>query len=525
MGKSQLWRAAAVAATMITALGAVGVPAALAASTGAIDFESPAYATGSVNGQDDWLSTGAFDQEVVPNTFGYGSFGAQSLRISNAVTSGSFGDQTFSKRVTDPAGEPTSSTGGFSTGTIQRHFETQWDVASTVPGAEQPGLSVVASADRGDGARMTWVQMADTPTGLDVNFYDVQGTANPANFVETNIASGLSRSAAHTIRVAVDFLDGPSNDVVKVYVDGALRHTGTTWENYYRYDAEQGFSGNQVPVVNRVLYRVAGPAAPATQGHGFLIDNLTIASGPTSACIFTTTGTTMALTADCTTDHTILVPQGMTLNGNGHTITAIDPAGGHYLGAVVANAGTAASVTNVTVTTRGLQDVCDDGAGRLRGILLDGASGSITGNSAIGIKQGTNSGCQEGTGIEVRNAPFAAGGTDLAVTISGNTVTDYQKTGIIANGSVAATILDNLVTGAGPVDYIAQNGIQIGFGATGTVKGNTVSRNDYTPASFVACGVLYFDADGVKASANNLFANEKNQCNFGKGGGNARPSF
>jgi hypothetical protein len=36
----------------------------------------------------------------------------------------------------------------------------------------------------------------------------------------------------------MDVIDGPSNDVVKVYIDGALVHTGTSWENYYRYDSE-----------------------------------------------------------------------------------------------------------------------------------------------------------------------------------------------------------------------------------------------------------------------------------------------
>ena len=36
----------------------------------------------------------------------------------------------------------------------------------------------------------------------------------------------------------MDFVDGPSNDVVRVYIDGVLVHTGTSWENYYRYDPE-----------------------------------------------------------------------------------------------------------------------------------------------------------------------------------------------------------------------------------------------------------------------------------------------
>jgi len=103
-------------------------------------------------------------------------------------------------------------------------------------------------------------------------------------------------------------------------------------------------------------------------------------------------------------------------------------------------------------------------------------------------------------------------------------VSNYQKNGITANGSVAATISGNVITGDGPIAYIAQNGIQVGFGATATVKSNTVSGNNYTPASDTACGILLFEADGVKSSSNTLFANERDNCNYGKGGGSFKPT-
>jgi uncharacterized protein len=239
-------------------------------------------------------------------------------------------------------------------------------------------------------------------------------------------------------------------------------------------------------------------------------------------CAFEDSGTTRTLLGDCSTDETISVPNGWTLDGDGYTISAFDLDGEHFVGAIVANGGAVAHVTDITVTAYQLADVCDDGVGRLRGILLDGAAGSVTNSHVLDINQGV-SGCQEGNGIEARNAPFAPGGVDVAVTISGNEVTDYQKTGILANGSVNATILDNVVTGAGPVGYIAQNGIQVAFGGTGLVRGNTVSGNSYTGPD-VACGLLFFEADGVRQQANTLFANERDVCNFGRGGGNAKPN-
>ena len=35
----------------------------------------------------------------------------------------------------------------------------------------------------------------------------------------------------------------------------SLAATGTTWEDYYRYDPEQLGNGNQVPSVSKLLFR------------------------------------------------------------------------------------------------------------------------------------------------------------------------------------------------------------------------------------------------------------------------------
>jgi hypothetical protein len=257
----------------------------------ALDFE--AYTDGSVNGQDGWSSLGSagsgcavYDHAVTAKTYGYSSFGTKSLRLSNAVTSGCFSDQTFSKSLVDEAGESTAGNGGLSGGTRQPYFEAQWDFASTVPGAEQPGLSVVASPDRGDGARMSWVQMKDTPGGLEVNFYDYQESAMPAvcdaggnDFVFSPVASGLDRAIPHTIKLQMYLVDGPANDVVKIFVDGVLKHTGTSWEDYFR-----NCESNPTRTVDSILFRTGGAAAPATAGNGFLIDNINLVSGRVTQC-------------------------------------------------------------------------------------------------------------------------------------------------------------------------------------------------------------------------------------------------
>jgi hypothetical protein len=246
---------------------------------------------------------------------------------------------------------------------------------------------------------------------------------------------------------------------------------------------------------------------------------------PDVSCYFTdnTTTHTRTLNGDCQTSHTILVPDGYTLDGDGHTITAVDPVGGSFTGGVIQNAGTSANVINLTLTASGLSQTCHPNSPvdtRLRGIFLNDASGTISNNNVSGLRQGL-SGCQEGNAIDVRNM---TGSTKRLVSIMNNVVSNYQKTGIVTNGLVSATITGNTITGDGPITYTAQNGIQIGFGATAIVKNNSVSGNNYTPASYVACGVLLYQADGVKASANTLFNNEKDMCNYGKGGGNVKPS-
>ena len=389
---------------------------------------------------------------------------------------------------------------------------------------------------------MSFLRLRDEPSGLSVTFADYQSGVNETgcptgdNFVTTVVASGLDRSAPHSLRLSMIFVDGPENDIVRVFVDGVLAHTGTSWEDFFR-ECE----GNPTRPVDSMIFqaRSGGGTASGTLGKGFLIDNLELRSfstGTFDPCLVDVSGsspTKYTLLANCLTDHTIVIPQrdgGSVFDGNGHSITGVDPSGDHFLGAVVQGAAGTNDITvkNLAVTVAGLSDVCDPGADRLRGILFDGVGGTIKNNSVTGIRQATGSGCQEGNGIEVRNEPFEKGGIDESVVIRDNEVTGYQKTGILANGSVSATIRGNTVEGDGPADYIAQNGIQVGFAATARLFGNEASKNNYTPRKVTACGLLLFKADGVGGEfksglryvreENDFHNNEQNICNFGKGG-------
>lgn len=229
--------------------------------------------------------------------------------------------------------------------------------------------------------------------------------------------------------------------------------------------------------------------------HLFFLACLTASLAETAAaasnCVFVTTGSTMTLQGDCITTASLVVPQGMKMNLGGHAITAVDPVGDHFRGGVVQNGGSAASVTNGTIQASGLAEVCDGGADRLRGVLFDGASGSITNLKVLNINQNQGavlSGCQEGNAIEVRN--FGSSPTTISAVIDGNTISAYQKTGIVVNGDADGTVTNNVVTGDGPQVFIAQNGIQIGFGATAKVKFNQVSGNAYAGGGDASGGII-----------------------------------
>lgn len=264
-----------------------------------ITFENPPYVPGSIYLQDGWAGTAGApivgaDQAIVPNTYGYPTFGGQSWRFSNAYADGSFGNWPYSPSLTNAAGETSAQPSVLSGGVRKNHFEVQWDFASTVKYSEQQGLQLSTAPDRGDGARMSFIKMKDLPSGLAIDFAEYKdkapygSTSNPFNgcndvtsddgFVTTTIASGLRRDRPHTIRLTMDFLEGPHNDVVRVWVDDHLRVTGTSWEDYFRWCEETGSSRTVDSMLFQARIGDGSGIAPLTVGKGFLIDNLSYLS-------------------------------------------------------------------------------------------------------------------------------------------------------------------------------------------------------------------------------------------------------
>jgi hypothetical protein len=162
--------------------------------------------------------------------------------------------------------------------------------------------------------------------------------------------------------------------------------------------------------------------------------------------------------------------------------------------------GTKGSVKNATIENA-----------RYFGVVNYGGKVNVANSTISQIGNAPFDGTQHGVGIffTTEATPGVAANVTAKGTIKGNILHSYQKGGITVRGvGASATIERNTLTGVGHVDFIAQNGIQVSFGSSATVKGNTVSGHWYTPDSTEACGLLFYQAGKVNAKANTLFDNE-----------------
>jgi nitrous oxidase accessory protein NosD len=143
------------------------------------------------------------------------------------------------------------------------------------------------------------------------------------------------------------------------------------------------------------------------------------------------------------------------------------------------------------------------------GIQYFEASGTIKDNTIKAIRNTPFDGSQHGVGIVVNHLwdQYYA----HSVEINHNTIFDYQKGGIVCNepGTTAA-VTYNTVTGFGPTALIAQNGIQLGWNATGTIEHNEVSGHVYTlyPDWSSAGILLYQYCNGTLVHYNDIHDNQ-----------------
>jgi hypothetical protein len=194
----------------------------------------------------------------------------------------------------------------------------------------------------------------------------------------------------------------------------------------------------------------------------------------------------------------VIQPANVTANSTG-------TASGQPIAAIVLVKDTTdVDIDNVIVdgTNNGIAGCSPD----LVGVFYQNASGEVNHVAVrnVMLSQSLN-GCQSGDAILIQSG----GGEMSVVNVQNSSIHDYQKNGITANESGTQVQIDhNVITGIGPTTGAVQNGVQIGFGATGSITKNTIANNVWsTCTSLQSCdntasGILVFQSDNVTVQQN-----------------------
>lgn len=193
-----------------------------------------------------------------------------------------------------------------------------------------------------------------------------------------------------------------------------------------------------------------------------------------------------------------------TINGSAHSpVVAVD--------------GAKVTISNLTVDGNGQ----GNSNGRFNGIGGSNADLTIDDVSVIHVRNNPLDGVQSGVGIYDYNTD----GSSRTVKVENSTIADYQKGGVVLSGSGLTADVENVtVTGAGQTSLTAQNGIQVSYGASGTVTGSTVSGNYCTlansgdnctadpagsdPNADGAAGILLYQAGSVEVGDSTVSNNQ-----------------
>jgi hypothetical protein len=143
----------------------------------------------------------------------------------------------------------------------------------------------------------------------------------------------------------------------------------------------------------------------------------------------------------------------------------------------------------------------------LVGVYLLNSSGTLKGLNVRNQTLATAPACNNGLGM------YVEGNNGNVVTIKTTTVAGYQKNGITANGfgdgssGPGISITSNTIVGQGQQAGVPQNGIQVGYGATGSVISNFVLDNVYNgtnTSGISSSGILIYASKGITVSQNRI---------------------
>ena len=195
------------------------------------------------------------------------------------------------------------------------------------------------------------------------------------------------------------------------------------------------------------------------------------------------------------------------------TTSATDLDTGQPIAAVVdfTPAANNVNISGLWIDGTGMEAGVDGCSTDLVGVLDQASAGhSVSGRiNGLHVKgtTPTNSGCGAGLGIFVQS--HMTGTARASLNITSNNVSGYGKNGVTCSDlRTVCAITGNTIT-TSPTGLVAQNGVQVGFGASGSVTANHISGNQWTSwtsdtgnpqmQSDGAAGVLLYAA-GINAA-------------------------
>ena len=222
-----------------------------------------------------------------------------------------------------------------------------------------------------------------------------------------------------------------------------------------------------------------------------------------------------------TGDAAVILPPATGLVANGTDIFGNSVAAQIFVNNVVGGV----TIERLTIDGTG-NDLAGCGPPMLEGIYYQNSSGTITNNVVRNqylSDYAVYGGCQNGLAINVEST-----GSSDAVTVSTNSVRAYQKNGITASGAgtgagslgPSVTISNNHIVGLAATAMnwqgvfsseatAAENGVQVGYGATGTVETNVINDNIWgqdtsSDTGDAASGILIFASPGITVTGNQV---------------------
>ena len=183
--------------------------------------------------------------------------------------------------------------------------------------------------------------------------------------------------------------------------------------------------------------------------------------------------------------------------------TTTDPQNGKAIFSVVTVDGADnVDISSITVDGEWQAGQVSGGAD-FTGIAYMNSSGSLDqveimeiGDTPINEAAGQVSGNQRGQAILVSNTD----GFAKAISITNSSFMEFQKTGVVARNAIVTAEGNTFTTVSQAV--MAQNGIQLSHGSTGSILGNTFTGFGYSGGSWASVALLVFSATGLLVDDN-----------------------